>query len=286
MEIPLGVLFGIIAMLGWGTADFFAAKAVRKGGVYKTLFWNQFIGTIVILPIFLAFEKVSLFSFSTLGILLFSNILGIIAYFALYKGLQIGKVSIVSPITACWAIVVVLLSLVIFNESLKPAQIFGISLAIGGVVLTSFKMRDIIKLKLEHTINGVKYGIVALLGFGISIFVVSILVARLGWLYQLMLMRLVTVSLLFVHSRMSNTSLLFPKNVALFVVILGILEVIGFSSYSIGVSFEFTSIVAPVAAAFPMVTVILARIFLKELMEINQKIGVGSVIAGLILLSL
>ena len=56
-------------------------------------------------------------------------------------------------------------------------------------------------------------------------------------------------------------------------------------SYGAGISMEYTAIIAPITAAFPAVTVILARIFLKEHVEINQKIGIGTVIMGLILLS-
>jgi hypothetical protein len=37
MDVSLGIIFGIIAMVCWGTADFFVANAVKKTNVLKVL---------------------------------------------------------------------------------------------------------------------------------------------------------------------------------------------------------------------------------------------------------
>ncbi len=50
--------------------------------------------------------------------------------------------------------------------------------------------------------------------------------------------------------------------------------------------FEHTAIIAPISAAFPMVTIILARIYFKEILYINQKIGIVFVVIGLVSLSI
>jgi len=44
-------------------------------------------------------------------------------------------------------------------------------------------------------------------------------------------------------------------------------------------------VVSPVASAFPVFTVLLAKIFLKERIAFGQAAGIGSVIFGLVLLS-
>lgn len=51
-------------------------------------------------------------------------------------------------------------------------------------------------------------------------------------------------------------------------------------------SSNYTIIVAPVSATFPVVTIFLARIFFGEKLEFNQKTGVILVLIGLILLSI
>ena len=39
-----GILAGLLSMLGWGVADFLAAKSSRKIGFILTLFFIQIIG--------------------------------------------------------------------------------------------------------------------------------------------------------------------------------------------------------------------------------------------------
>ncbi len=50
----ISVLGGLGAMLGWGTSDFFANQATDKVGHYRTFFWSQLVGLVLILIISLA----------------------------------------------------------------------------------------------------------------------------------------------------------------------------------------------------------------------------------------
>lgn len=286
MEIPLGIIFGIIAMISWGTADFFVAKAVRKTSVFKTFIWSQMIGVILFFLIFSLFFKFPFLSFTTIAVILITGFLGAISYLAFYKGLQVGKVSIISPIAACWAVVTVVLSLIFLDETLTTIQAIGVGLAILGAILTSFKLHDLLKLKLTNIATGVEYAIIALLASGIYFVFIDALVAELSWFIPMLLIKTVAVFYLLAYSGATKKNISFPKNVALFVILIGVLEVIAFLSYGVGVTSEYTAIVAPISAAFPMVTIILARIFFRETLEINQKIGIVSVLTGLVLLSI
>ncbi|MDO8740339.1 MAG: DMT family transporter [Candidatus Woesearchaeota archaeon] len=286
MSIPLGIIFGIIAMIGWGVADFFAAKAVRKTGVLKTFLWSQIIGLILFFIIFSLFFKLPLLSFNTIGIISIAGFLGVISWLAFYKGMQIGKVSIVSPIAACWAVVTVILSLIFLNEKLTMLQAVGVGLAILGAVMASFKLHDLLKLRLKNIAIGVEYAIIALLGWGVYFVLIGFLAAELKWFLPIFLIKTATVFYLFIYSGVAKKNISFPKNAASFILLIGILEFAAFLSYGLGISYEYTAVVAPIGAAFPMVTVILARIFFKETLELNQKIGIVSVLAGLVLLSI
>ena len=88
------------------------------------------------------------------------------------------------------------------------------------------------------------------------------------------------------YSGISKKKISFPKNVALFVILIGILESVGFMAFGAGISLEYTSIIAPITSVTPAITIILARVFLKEILELNQKIGVIAVLIGLVLLSI
>ncbi len=286
MDISLGIIFGIIAAIGWGTADFFVARAVRKTTIFKTFFWSQMIGVAFFIIIFSLFFKFPILSFATIGVILIASFLSTISYLLFYKGLQVGKVSIISPLTACWAIVTVILSLIFLNERLTAIQGVGVTLAILGAILASFKLNDLLKLKLKNAAKGVKYTVIAVFGWGISYVLIDILVAELKWFLPIFFIKIVGVLYLLLYTGTTKKKISFPKNVVWLIVLIGVLEFIAFSSYGLGVNSEYTAIVAPISVAFPAVTVILARIFFKETLEINQKIGIIAIIAGLVLLAL
>ena len=66
----------------------------------------------------------------------------------------------------------------------------------------------------------------------------------------------------------------------------GLLDLLGFVAFNFGISTAYLSIVGPVAATYPAVTVVLAYFFLKEKIVGNQKVGVIAILAGLALISL
>lgn len=286
MDIPEGIIFGIVAMIGWGTTDFFIAKAVRKTSVFKTFVWSQTIGVILFFLIFLAFFKFPLLSLTPIGIILILGFLVVFSYLVYFKGLQVGKVSIISPVAACWAVVTVILSLIFLNEMLTALQAVGVSLAILGAVLTSFKLHDLMKLKLRNLATGVEYAIITLLAWGMLFAFIDVLVTELSWFLPVFFIKTVAVFYILTFSSVTKRSISFPKNVALFIILIGVFDFVGFLSYGIGLAYEYATIVAPIASTSPLVTIILARIFFKESLEMNQKIGIVSALIGLVLLSI
>ena len=286
MTISLGILFGIVAMISWGVADFFVAKAVRKSGVFKTFIWTQIIGLILFLVIFSLFFKFPILSFKALILILIAVFVGFIPLLAYYKGLQIGAVSIISPIAASYAAIAVILSLIFLNETLTVLQAIGVSLAILGAVLTSFKFHDLTKLRLKNFATAVKYAIIAMLGWGVLVVLIGILVSELGWFFPVFLVKMLIVLYALSYAGAAKKNISFPKNAALFVILIGFLESIGFLAFGAGVSLEYTAIIAPVSSVYPAITIILAQIFLKEILDINQKIGIAFVLLGLVLLAI
>ena len=286
MALSLGILFGIIAMLCWGVADFFVAKAVRKADVLKTFIWTQITGLILFLVIFSLFFKFPIVSFNTLIIVLIAGFLGVIPLLAYYKGLQIGAVSIISPIAASYAAVAVILSLVFLNETLTILQTIGIILAISGAILASFKLHNLAKLRLKNFATGIKYAIIAMLGWGMLVVLISILVSELGWFMPIFLVKMLIVLYALSYAGITKKNISFPKNALLLIILIGFLESGGFLAFGAGISLEYTAIIAPVSSVYPAITIILAQIFFKEIVETNQKVGIAAVLIGLVLLSI
>jgi len=284
--LTLGILFAIVAMIGWAFSDFFVVQAVRKGCVFKTFLWSQVIAVLTYLGIFIFFFKMPIISSATFALIMIAGFFGVILYLAFYKGLQIGYVSVISPIAASGVIIAIILSTIFLGETLTSLQAIGVGFAILGAILTSFKFHDLIKLKLKSLAVGVKYALVAMIAIGIYLVLLDMLVEELGWFLPLLLVKVSTVLYFLVYTSMRKKNLSFPKKAPLFVILVGVFEVIGALSYMAGIGLEFTALVAPISATAPMLTIILARMFLKEMLDTNQKLGVVTVIIGVVLLSI
>ena len=67
--------------------------------------------------------------------------------------------------------------------------------------------------------------------------------------------------------------------------VIGFFAAGGYIGYSLGIQKGLASLTAPVAAAFPAITVVLARILFKEKITPLQTFGIIAIISGVILLS-
>ncbi|MGQ9788366.1 MAG: EamA family transporter [Candidatus Hadarchaeaceae archaeon] len=286
MSFPIGVIFGILAMFCWGVADFLVAKVVRKISVFRTFVWGEIISVFLYFLFFLCFFKWPQISEVTFGIILACSFLHITAYLALYKSLQLGQLSVVTPISASWVVLTVLLCVIFLNETLTGAKLAGVALVVCAVILVSFKWQNMLRLKLKNIAAGADYAFLALLAFGIQYALVDYLVSELSWILPIFFIKAFSLPLLLLYSSTSGRDVSFPRLAATLIILIGLLEFLAFLGYSLGVNSEYTAIVAPITASSPIVTVSLAKIFFREAVDINQRIGIASFLVGLVLLSM
>jgi len=285
----MGIVAGLLSMTFWGTAIFLAALGARKLGNVLTLFWMQSFGFLVGVVYFLINYRSLVFRqlISNIPLLLVVAILQVIAYLAFYKGLEKAQVTLVSPIGAAWGLVTAILGVVFFKEFLTSIQLLAIGLIIIGIVLLSINIKDLIKMKKINLLVGVKEGVVAMFGWGISLFLLVLATKALGWFLPAFTFRFFVLLILSGYIFSIKKSFI-PKTIKFpwkLLVLIGVFDVGGFFSYSFGVSGANASIVAPIGSAFALVTVVLAKIFLKEKLGINKIVGILGIVGGLILIS-
>lgn len=282
------ILPGIISMFFWGIAIFLAATVSRKIGNVLTLFWMQIFGFLVGFAYFIAnfqsFDFVRIPNF--IPILIVIAILQIVAYLSFYKGTEKGQVSLVGPLGAAWGLVVAVLGVVLYQESLSTNQVAAIALIIVGILLIAVDIKAVFHSKKVKLLSGFKEGILAMLGWGISL---SLLVAparNLDWFLPAFLFRFILILLL--ASYMLTKAPFAPKKKlplkSLFVI--GAFDMGAFMSLSYGLSITKSSIVGPIASAYIVITVLLAKVFLKEKSNFYQTLGIVGVVLGIILVSL
>ena len=136
----MGILLGLVTALCWGSADLFARFATRRIGTFRTMLYMQLCGFCLLTLVMLRLGGWGhLFDGSgwhpwAWGIL--AGLLNTSSTLALYRSFEIGKLSIVAPISACYPVLTMLLS-AITGERLTLLRLFGLVLTILGVVFVA-----------------------------------------------------------------------------------------------------------------------------------------------------
>jgi drug/metabolite transporter (DMT)-like permease len=285
-EITIALATGVLAMLGWGFADFFAKKTVDEIGNLKTLLWAQFFGLIPLYIYYLFNFKPLILDITTLGLLMMFGITDALGYLLFYRGLEKGKVSVMSPIFASYAAFIVLISVFLFGEILSSAQWLYLAIVFLGIFLTSFQMKDFSFSKGSFG-NGLPEVLIAVAIFSFWFPLWDDFLKRGNSLGYVLLLRVIATMTLLLYAHIKEISLgTRQSKIWKWLMLIGIFDVIGYITFSYG--FEkthLTSVVSMLSSAFSLPTLILARIFLKEKLDTNQVIGVIAIIGGIIFLA-
>lgn len=279
---PPSFLFGLIAMLTWGTGDFFAKKAVDKIGTYATLWWNYVFSIVGYLALFFMFAPPVMWSQQLFFLLAIGAIVTFFGYITFYKGLEKGFVSVMSPIAACNLLIVAGLSVVFLNEQLTITNWLGILLALAGLVTISWPK----KWAFASFEKSIPFALGTMVFWGLSIFIMGFIAKQMGWLATAIFFRLSTFVVCLALPVKNKKVLQFPKTVWVSVVLIALFEMAGAMSLNKGSETGLLSIAGTTASLFPAVTLVLAHIFLRERLTKKQYGGVAIILAGLIVASL
>jgi uncharacterized membrane protein len=208
---------------------------------------------------------------------------------AFLRALRVGKVSLVSPIASGYAAVLVLASLLILGERLSPTQAAGVLLVLVGSLVAS---TDFSALRDPHrpTLSdpGLPWAFGAMFGWGFGYFFVVESSRVTGWAATSLTGAVVQLLLIVGVAIAGGRSLAPPPTRRLWALTVGAAATGWLSSvvYTIGVETHMAAIIAPVSAAFPVVTLLLARSFLHERLTPHQWSGIAVVVAGVVLVTL
>ena len=129
----MGLVFGLTSSLVWGTADFLGGVYTRRLTLASVTVGSQIAGLAVLLVIVALIGGVE---GRPTGIGLAAGACGAIGLSAFYQALATGTISIVSPVSACGALVPVGLALRRGNAP-APSPLAGSAVGLAGAVLAS-----------------------------------------------------------------------------------------------------------------------------------------------------
>lgn len=286
----VSILAGLGGMLGWGSADFFAKKSVDKFGHLKTYFFMLLVGGIAIVFLIPLFGLQMNFTTSDFVLMAFCALFYIGGYLFFYKALEVGTVSVVSPLISIYPLFTILVSLLLFNQRLVGLQIPAVIIIMFGAILISIDLDELKKQKFNLKL-GVKETLVAVVLFGLFYYPITEYLVDHGrnWFSLNLVIRLFSISFLalFMFIRKEKINV-FRKNKDLFflIILIGLLDVFGYMSNNYGFSIGDAVIVTPIASCVSLVTVGLSIVFLKEKPKLLQILSILLIVSGIILISI
>lgn len=141
----MAILFALIALVGWGAGDIFITKATRKIGEGLTTFWWLIICFLISL-VYLPFAP-AVNDWGMIGVILLLSFFQIMAVVWYIKALENGNASLVGTIAGSFSLIVVILSMILYGETLQIPQIAGIIFISVGFVLSSLKKEALFELR-------------------------------------------------------------------------------------------------------------------------------------------
>jgi drug/metabolite transporter (DMT)-like permease len=295
--MPPGLLLGLGAALMWGLTDVCAAIAGQRLGSLRVLALSQFAGAaaLIVLAIALGEGLPTDPRIIVAGILV--GLAGAGAYLSFFTALRIGPLSVVSPISAAYGGLTVILAVIFLGESLSTAQALGSVLATGGVVLAGLVFDGGLR-SARIVGRGLAFAMVALVLFAVMTIGSAQAIAVAGWLPLILLSRITQVvvgwGLLGVavglRPRWMTPMVEAPQprtgRAIGIAVAAGLLDAIGLVSFAIGLSRSETWLVGLASSFGPAVAVVVAVAFLGERLRRTQWLGLAGIAAGLVTIAL
>lgn len=277
------VLWGLATALGWGIADFFARFTARRFGtlfsVAAMLFTSSLILTTVAFfqdePIAWHWESLHFLLLGTLGVLLGTSLF--------YWGLARGPVSLVATIMAGYPAFNLVIA-VALGIAISLGQWVLMVLAIAGVVTVSKTSKGIDspeRHKTEELTATIAIAVVSALSMAIGLAGIQLAAQSYGEWGTLLFSRWVGALLALVAILVFRpVKPAFSLGLAGLLVLQGLLDGGAYLALLYGSHGAGMAIVVVVASCFTVVTLVLARIFLKERMGVIQSLGILMVIGG------
>lgn len=286
--IQMGSLLALLSSVCYGTADFLSGYSARRTSIGYVVTYNQLAALVI--TALLAFIVPGSFTGTT--DVLWSCAAGIsvaVMLPALYMALGIGPMSVVAPITALIAIVLpVLFGILIENE--KPSIQAYIGFLIGGLAIIFISAPDQ-ENEAITTKSQFKKGIIlaVIAGAGIAAMYICLKqVSNQAGLLSLAVSRLVSVLLLVTVSLLVRKSALAIKPnpySVLFIIFSGGIDAIATALYKLALTHsDQISIIATLASLYPLTTVLLATIILREKLTWKRFTGVALAVSGIALI--
>jgi uncharacterized membrane protein len=300
--MPLGLEYGLIAALCWGSTDVLAAVGSRRLGSLPVTAIAQGVALLAVVILAIPLGGSLPADPAMLLLSIFFGVVAAGAYLSFFTALRIGPLSVVSPVVAAYGGLTVVAAVVLRDESLSVLQALGAALATAGVVLTGVVFDGGLR-GTRIVGRGVVFSLIAMLLFTVLTAGLATPIRAEGWLPVVLASRLANAgtiwavlgavtllrprgSLLMTGSESADGSTKGPARAVTAAGLAGLLDVIGVVAFAIGLEIAPTWIVGLASSFGPAVAVIVAVALWGERLRPSQWVGLAGIAAGLVAVAL
>jgi drug/metabolite transporter (DMT)-like permease len=283
------IIFGLLSAFSYGYADFVGALAAKKVRAISVTTISFIFGLLIATA--LSFVVGANFSQAAITSGIYAGIASGIAISCLYAALALGPISIVSPLTAVISAIIPVIFDLATGAELGPFALVAIGLVLVAVVLVAFVPGQDFRLP---SLRALIYSVGAGLGFA-GIFVFLDGAPSDSGLATLIVMRIVGVLLMlaglayaFLRYRPKQflETEIFSRSLIWLVLLAGSGDVLGNVFFLVATRAGELAIAAVLTSLYPVGTILLARIVLKERIAKSQSLGIVLAIGACVLIAI
>ena len=279
------VLFGLLAMLFGGLYDFSASILSKKIGDKKAVLGVLGTSALVVF-MYCLFTRQSFDPHGLILLLILMAIGQVVGYLAFNMGVLAGLTSVVAPIGNATSVITIPLAIIFLHASLTVLQVVLILVLIFGIFLTSTDLKTFLHTKRFRLFEGVREGLLAMVGWGIAIIILVIASQTIGAFLPLFYCRLIgTVLFAGYLLKTDRKSLSVPVRWLWLVIVAGIFDILGLIILAQSSHIYNAPVILAIGSTAPLVTLVLAMIIHKERPLPNQYVGIAVITLAVIGLS-
>lgn len=279
-------MFAIALALGasvaWGSSDFIAGVKTRQLAVLPVMLVSQAAGLLAVAAAVVLGGTAAPGGESVAWAMVAGGAEAV-GFTALYRGLAVGTMSLVAPISASAAVVPLAVD-VAAGAPLHRLQLLGIGAVVVGVAMVACKRREAAERNAREkrgvrVATGVGLGLVAALGFG-GFFVAMDLATHHDALWPVAINRATALGLLGIAALATRAHIRVRPGDLRSLAGLGLLDILANVLFALALTKGLVSVVAVLASLYPVTTVVLAQLVLRERTTAYQGIGALAALVG------
>ncbi len=278
----IAILGGLGAACAWSISTLCSSRSSRLMAPVGVVAWVMLVGAIICVPLAALAGAPAHVRAGAVAWLALSGVGNVAGLIILYAALRIGQVALLAPIVATEGAVAAGLALA-NGERLRAGTGIGLALAVAGLCLAAAPPPAHSEGRVAWRPAAVALALGASLLFGASLYATARAGGQLPAAWVVLAARAIGTTAL-VPVRLATDRLRLPRRALPLVLASGVCEVLGFFAFTAG-SRHGIAIAAVLASQVGALAALAGYALFGERLARHQVVGVGTVLAGVALIS-